>query len=320
MAKTPDILVAVDLTHCPDALEPLRRAGRVEYIAHPEQDQIEAIIAGFDAYMGHTNVRVTEALLAAAARLRVVCTCSTGTDHIDMDALKRRDLPLISLTTEHELLDTFTSTAEMAWLLLQSCRRRLPHLLQRAGRGEIGPDPAQPPAPQLSGKTLGIVGYGRLGKMVTEYGLAFRMRVLICDPYKTVDRAGVEQVDFETLLRTCDVISLHVHLSDQTRHMIDRDALARMKRGVVIVNVARGDLICEEALLEALSNGHVAAAGLDVVHDEWDANLAARPLLTYARTHDNLILTPHVAGGSLESIVDARRFIARKLAEFLGNP
>jgi D-3-phosphoglycerate dehydrogenase len=315
----PRILVAVDLSKCLDALEPLRKVGQVQHLSDFDQQLVESLIHDVHAYLGHTDVLVNEEFLSKAKQLQVVCTCSTGRDHIDLDALKARDIPLISLTTAYELLDTFTSTAEMAWLLLLASRRRLPRLMAWAKDGNIGLEPGQPLPNQLSRQTLGIVGYGRLGKMVAEYGKAFRMRVITCDPYKEVDSPGIEQVDFETLLRDADVISLHVHLNDETRYMIDRDVLARTKPGVTLINVSRGGLVCEEALLEAVQSGHVFAAGLDVVDNEWDANLYRRPLLEYARTHDNLILTPHVGGGSIESMVDARRFIARKLAEFLSN-
>ena len=311
------ILVAVDLATCMDVLDLLRQVGDVHYVADFDQQLVESLIPDVDVYFGHTDVCVSQQLLDKAKRLRVVCTCSTGTDHIDLEALQSRKIHLISLTKEYELLDTFTSTAELAWLLLLACRRKLPQLFDRAKEGQIGLEDDQPLPHQLSRQVLGIVGYGRLGKMVAEYGRSFRMRVLVCDPYQQIDAPGIEHVDLDALVRTSDVISLHVHLNDETHHMINRQVLSHTKPGVTIINVSRGDLVCEDALLEFLESGHVVAAGLDVVHNEWDSNLRRRPLLEYARTHDNLILTPHVGGGSFESIVGARRFIARKLSAFL---
>jgi len=319
MNDRPNILVAVDLSLCIDALDPLRKVGNVHYIQAPDATNVGAAISSCDAYMGHTDVQVTELLLASAPRVRVVCTCSTGTDHIDLDALQRRAIDLVSLTTEYALLERFTATAEMAWTLLQACRRNLPRLQRHAVEGHIGlPSDLTLPV-QLSQSTLGVVGYGRLGRMVTEYGKAFRMRVLVCDPHKPVQTPGVEHVDFDTLLAESDFVSLHVHLRPDTHQMINRKTIEKMKSGVTIINVSRGDLVCEEALLEALIGGKVAAAGLDVVHDEWDSNLADRPLLVYARTHDNLILTPHAGGASLAGVTEARRFIAGKLAAYLSQ-
>ena len=99
---------------------------------------------------------------------------------------------------------------------------------------------------------------------------------VVWDPHKKVQTPGIEQVDFDTLITTSDVVTLHVHLRPDTHHMINRDVLARMKRGVTIINVSRGDLVCEPDLLEALRSGHVSAAGLDVVHDEWDPNPSSK--------------------------------------------
>jgi len=312
------ILVAVDLTLCMEALTPLQRVGDVDYLFPYDRARVLARIPEADAYMGHVNVRVDGELLDRGRKLRVLCTCSTGTDHIDKAALARRGVHLISLTTEYDLLDRFTSTAEMAWALLLTCRRKLPHETARALRGEVGPERDVVPPPQLSGKTLGLLGCGRLGRMMVEYGKAFRMRVLACD-LEPIDIEGVRQVDFDALIAESDVLSLHIHLCDETRHIISRDVLGRMKPGAILVNTARGGLIDEGALIEALGAGPLAAAGLDVFQDEWDPDLANHPLFRYARTHDNLVITPHMGGASLESITEARIFIAQKLAEFLAT-
>lgn len=318
VGRRPRILVAVDMTFCDDAMARLRQAADVDYQPRVDQTTLEKIFQHYDGYLGHTNLRVTAGMLQTAARLKVICTVSTGTDHLDVEAIHARDIALLSLTTEYALLDRFTATAELAWGLLLACRRKIPTLFDRAKEGRIGLSPDMPYPRQLSGKTLGVIGLGRLGRMVAEYGKAFRMRVIACDVRK-IDMPGVQQVDWETVLATADVITLHVHLRNDTRHMINKDSLAKMKPGVVIINTARGDLICEPDLLAALESGHVAAAGLDVVHDEWDPGLARHPIIEYARRHDNLILTPHVGGGSHESIVEARIFIAEKLADHLST-
>jgi D-3-phosphoglycerate dehydrogenase len=259
---------------------------------------------------------VDQELIGNARRLRFVATPSTGTDHIDKPALAGRGIELLDIATEYDLLETFTATAEGTWALLLAALRRLPAEFERAKRGCVSFSADRPIPWQLSGKTLGVVGVGRLGRMVARYGKAFRMRVIGFDA-RSIDEPDVTQVDLDTLIRESDVISLHLHLTDQTHHIIDRVRIAQMKRGVVIVNTARGDLIDEAALLDALASGHVFAAGLDVIHNEWDPDLVKRPILEYARTHENLILTPHVASACLESITDARIFIAKKLAQRL---
>ena len=145
------------------------------------------------------------------------------------------------------------------------------------------------------------------------------MRVLGCDP---VDFAipGVERVDFDTLLRESDVICLHIHLRENTRNLFDREAFARMKDGVVIINTSRGGLIDEQALLEALESGKVAAAGVDVLcKTDWMDDVTRHPLVKYAQKHDNLVIVPHIGGCTVESIAGARIFMAQKLADYIRN-
>lgn len=315
--KPPHIMVAANMQLCVATLDTLRQVGTVDYVAPAERETVLARLAQVNAYLGSPDIKIDAEFLARAAQLEVVCTCSTGTDHIDIPALEARGITLFSIKHEIELLESFTSVAEMTWGLLIACLRRIPYQFERAKRGETRwwlDD--RPPPRQLSGKTLGVFGVGRLGRMVVEYGKAFGMRVLGCD-LKALSIPGVEQVDLETLVRESDIFTIHVHLTDITRGIIDRDVIARMRPGVVLLNTARGDIIDEQAMIEALESGHIAAAGLDVFHNEWDPDLASHPLFEYARTHDNLVITPHTAGASVESITGARIFMADKLAAYL---
>ena len=141
------------------------------------------------------------------------------------------------------------------------------------------------------------------------------MRVLGCD-LKPFDIDGVEPVDFGTLLRESDAISIHIHMTPENYHLINADAFARMKEGAVLVNTSRGDVIDEDALLAALESGKPAAFGADVLHDEWRPDMAEQPVVQYARDHDNVVLTPHIGGATLKSIKDARIFSAKKLVRF----
>jgi len=312
----PHMLVTSDCRVCPEALAPLRQIGDVDYQFGLTRDDMRDIVGRYDAIMCDGMVVLDRDLLASAARLRVVATPSTGTDHIDKPYLSERGISFIALTTEYDVIEQFTATAEGSWALLLAAIRRLPQDFQRAKRGIRGLEDPYERRPQLSGKTLGVVGYGRLGRMVGEYGKAFRMRVLAFDR-RNIDVPDVAQVDLDTLLAESDVISLHLHLTDETRFIIDRQRFEQMKPGVVLVNTARGDLLDEDALVDALESRHVSAAGLDVVHDEWDPQLAEHRLHAYARSHNNLILTPHTASSCAEACGIARAFIAEKLADQL---
>jgi len=132
---------------------------------------------------------------------------------------------------------------------------------------------------------------------------------------RPIDAPGVEMVDFDTLLGTADVISIHVHLTDANRSLIDAAAFAKMKEGVVIVNTSRGAIIDEAAFERSLRSGKVGAAGLDVIDGEWRDDLADHPLIRYAREHDNLVISPHVGGVTYESQAMTMQFVADKVAE-----
>ncbi|MBI4028124.1 MAG: hypothetical protein HY360_24280, partial [Verrucomicrobia bacterium] len=233
--KRPKVLCMIDLSLAPRALDPLRQVAEVEHLL-ADPPMLLQRIGEYDAFFGNADLKLDRSVIERARRLKVVATPSTGTDHLDVKALEERGITLLALTREYALLDTFTATAECAWGLLLACLRRIPAGFEAVRRGDWARERFT--GRQLSGKTLGVLGVGRLGKMTVEYGKAFRMRVLGCDP-KSFHIPGVEQVDFNGLLAQSDVISIHVHLRDDTRGMISREAFARMKGGVVIVNTSR---------------------------------------------------------------------------------
>jgi D-3-phosphoglycerate dehydrogenase len=221
---------------------------------------------------------------------------------------------VLSLKDDRELLDRITSTAELAWGLILACARRFPEAIDASRRGVWARDAVR--GHQLAYKTLGVLGCGRLGTMVAAYAKAFRMHVLGCD-VRPVDLPGVENVSFDRLFAESDIVSVHIHLTEENHRLINRDVLARMKPGSILINTSRGAIIDEAALLDALEHGPLAAAGLDVVEGEWRDDLDQHPLIAYAQRHGNLVVTPHVGGVTVEAQETAYSAAARKLAGFL---
>ncbi len=310
----PKVLCMADLELLSDALVPVEKLADVDYMA-PDREALLGRIGEYDAYYCACDVRLDREIVERASRLKVVITPSTGTDHIDREALQERGIAFLALTYEYDMLDTFTATAEHSWGLLLACMRRIPAALDAVRQGRWARWRGFL-SHQLSCKTLGVLGVGRLGKMVVEYGKAFRMRVLGCDP-KDFDIPRVHRVDYDTLLAESDVISLHVHLTNETRRLLSREAFAKMKDGVIIINTSRGGLIDEEAMLEGLESGKVDAAGLDLIDGEWMEDIRQHLLVRYAQTHDNLIITPHIASSTVESIAGGRIHAGHMLAEYL---
>ena len=314
MAK-PRVLCMVDLSGAPQGLALLREVADVD-CRKSDGQLLKDIIGQYDAFWGHVDLKIDTETLKRAKHLKVINTASTGTDHIDKTEIERRGIRLLSITRDYKLLDTFTATAECAWMLLLACHRQLRTATRDVLQGVWTAQSYQ--GRQLFEQTLGVLGVGRLGKMTCGFGKGFRMRVLGCD-LKGVDLPGVEEVDFETLLRKSDSISIHLHMLPQNYHLFNNETLATMKDGAVLINTSRGDIIDENALLRALESGKLAAYGADVLHNEWRKDMRESPLVKYAQTHDNVIITPHIGGCTKKSLWEARFFSARKLAHYLAT-
>ncbi|CAB1057780.1 D-3-phosphoglycerate dehydrogenase (EC [Olavius sp. associated proteobacterium Delta 1] len=237
--------------------------------------------------------------------LKVIGTPTTGLVHIDVDHAKKKDIRICSLNNKPKFLATITPTAELAWGLIIVTTRKILHAFDSVCGGKWDGKYFGKQTPRmLSSMSLGIIGLGRLGSWVARYAKAFRMKVFYYDPY-------VEDIQYrrckslQELAKVSDVLSVHVHLNDETRHMVDRKFIHTMPKGSFIINTARGGIVDEGALLEALKNGHLAGAGLDMLEGEhlpgFREGLNDHPLINHARTHDNLILTPKIGGCTVDA-------------------
>ena len=296
------------------AYEPLKEIADIVTVEATREAVLEKI-GDCDACMAALTVRMDREILDRAKRLRVIATPATGTDHIDLAAAEEKGVTIISLKHDTEFLSNVTATAELAWALMLATIRYVPYMFgqSKAGHWRGG---GRYKGHQISGMTLGILGYGRLGRIVGQYGKAFRMRVLACDIRSVTPDDGVTMVDLDTLLRESDVLTIHIHVQGN-EGLIGKSAFAKTKRGAYLVNTSRGAIIDEGAFLEALESGKLAGAGVDVIQGEWDADLARHPLIQYACTHDNLVITPHVGGVTYESQEMTLKHTVMKLRRFL---
>ena len=311
----PIIICAVDLSNAPGAKKILEQNFQVRYVPAT----IEALCAALpdaDAYYASLHVRLTTELLDEAHKLTAIATPTTGIDHIDLDTAAQKGVAILGLKDDRKLLDEITATAELAWALVLAASRYLPAASGAANQGHWARDEYR--GHQIAYKTLGILGCGRLGNIVAQYGNAFRMHVIGHD-IKQVEIEGVEMVSYDELLRQSDILSVHIHLNEQNRRFVDKRSIKKMKGGAVLINTSRGAIIDETALLEALEKGHLSAAGVDVIDGEWQDNLHEHPMITYARTHDNLIITPHIGGVTYESQEMAFSAAAQKLRDYFAK-
>jgi len=312
MAKS-IVVCGPNLDHLPQTKQLLEENFEVIYI-NCDAEKLAKFVPKADAYYAALHIRITEELMKKSPNLKAITTPSTGLDHIDTKAADQLGIAVLSLKDDRDLLDRIPATAELTWALILACSRRFCVAVQAARKGDWARDAFR--GHQIAYKTLGILGCGRLGTMVARYAQAFDMKVIGCDKLK-IDIPYVEQVSFDELLGRCDILTIHIHLTEENKNLINRQAFAKIKRGAILINTSRGAIIDESAMLEALEDGRVSAAGLDVIVGEWRDDLADHPLITYSRTHENLIITPHVGGVTYESQEMAFCQAAQKLVEYL---
>ncbi|MGI6387361.1 MAG: NAD(P)-dependent oxidoreductase [Desulfomonilia bacterium] len=283
-------------------------------VAAPERDvvtdELRDSTAVLDASM---KIRITDNMVANSPMLKIISCATTGSDHIERGELNKRNIPVRTLREDSELLRNLTPAAELTWALVMSLARKIPAALDHVRTGYWNRELF--PGIMLNGKQMGIIGCGRIGGWVGRYAQAFRMHVVGFDPYVDPFPTHIHRVSLEELVEKSDFISIHVHLSAQTRLLMSFEMFERVKPGAFFINTSRGDVADEAALLKALSSGRLAGAGLDVLSQEPD--IEGSQLLQYARKHNNLIITPHCGGFSPDAVALVCARAAKKIVDFL---
>jgi D-3-phosphoglycerate dehydrogenase / 2-oxoglutarate reductase len=257
-------------------------------------------------------------ILAGARRLKVIATPSTGSTHIDTAYCARRGIRLITLRGS-PVIGEVKASSEFTFALLLAVLRKLPFAFEAARKGGWRDIEARFRGVELSGKTLGVIGYGRIGCNLARYARSMGMRVIAFDPNVRIAESQVEQAaQPEQVLRVADAIAVCVHLDASTRGLVSERWFAQMKDGACFINTSRGEVVDEAALLRALESGKLRAAGVDVVSNEQAGNFADHPVIRYARGHDNLIVTPHIAGLTVESEMKTARYAFDAIRRELG--
>jgi D-3-phosphoglycerate dehydrogenase len=296
--------------------EPIAPEGVALLRAHHEVDErpglaaaeLCAIVGEYDALVVRSQVQVDAGLIAAGARLQVIGRAGVGVDNVDLEAATRAGITVVNAPTGNTI-----AAAEHTLALLYGVARKIAAADASVRRGEW--TRAQFTGLELRGRTLGIVGLGKIGQAIAARARAMEMTVLASDPYVTAEQAahhGVELVAFDDLLARADVVSVHVPLSRATRGLIGAAQLARMRPGAILLNVARGGVVDEAAVAAALSAGTLAGAGIDVFEQEPPAG---SPLLEAPNT----LLTPHLGAFTAEAQVAVAEEVADQVVDVLAG-
>jgi D-3-phosphoglycerate dehydrogenase len=291
----------------PKAAEIFRARGvEVDEITGKTPEELKAIIGQYDGLAIRSSTKATKEILDAATNLKVIGRAGIGVDNVDIPAASAAGIVVMNTPFGNSI-----TTAEHAIALMFALARQLPEAdaSTQAGKWEKN----RFMGVELTGKTLGLIGAGNIGSIVADRALGLRMKVVAFDPFLTPERAiemGVEKVNLDDLLLRADFITLHTPLTDQTRNILSAENLAKTKRGVRIINCARGGLIDEAALKEGLESGHIAGAALDV--------FAVEP----AKEHPlfgtpNFVSTPHLGASTTEAQVNVAIQVAEQMADFL---
>ena len=284
------------------------RANGVEVDEKPglSKEELIAIIGDYDGLAVRSATKVTKEVLAAATNLKVVGRAGIGVDNVDIPTATAKGVVVMNTPFGNSI-----TTAEHAIALMFALARELPEAdaSTQAGKWEKN----RFMGVELTNKTLGLIGAGNIGSIVADRALGLKMKVIAYDPFLSPERAidiGIEKVELDELLARADFITLHTPLTDQTRNILSRENLAKTKRGVRIVNCARGGLIDEAALKDMLENGHVGGAALDVFAQEpaKESPLFGTP---------GLIATPHLGASTTEAQVNVAIQVAEQMSDFL---
>ncbi|WP_447727849.1 phosphoglycerate dehydrogenase [Sphingomonas koreensis] len=293
----------------PKAAQIFRERGvEVDEITGKTPEELKAIIGNYDGLAIRSATKVTKEILDAAPNLKVVGRAGIGVDNVDIPNASAKGVVVMNTPFGNSI-----TTAEHAIALMFALARQLPEADLSTQQGKWEKNRFM--GVELTGKTLGLIGAGNIGSIVADRAHGLRMKVVAYDPFLSPERAvemGVEKVELDQLLARADFITLHTPLTDQTRNILSAENLAKTKKGVRIINCARGGLVDEAALKELLDSGHVGGAALDVFVTE---PAQEHPLFNTP----NFVATPHLGASTSEAQVNVAIQVAEQMADFLVN-
>lgn len=310
-----NILCMTPVKHLDGVYEHLCSMGKVVYEPSIDKKELRSLLTQepIDCIFTNPNKQgfILDEEALGGSKVRVLNTCSTGTNHIDLNYCKENGVDVWSLTNDYDLINDLPSTSELAVGLLLSLTRTIPKAMKSVQHFEW--DYTKFVGRQIAGLKVGCLGWGRLGKIFCKQMTGFGADLYVCDPYQKVE--GYRQVSLEAMIGEVDALALHVHVTDETRKMFDRELISKMKRGSYLVNTSRGELVDECAILDAIKSEQLAGYGTDVLASEF-GNLSDSPLVE-AMGDYNIVVTPHIGGMTIEGQTKAYFYAINKFKRLL---
>jgi D-3-phosphoglycerate dehydrogenase len=321
------IVCITPIKHLDGVYERLEQYGEVIYVPEISKLELTTLLSETpDIEYLFTNPNKQDFMLDEEvlenSNIKVINTCSTGLNHIDLQyVLGEKNIEVWSLKEDFELINDLPSTAELSFGLMMSLLRKIPQGFDSVKKGEWDYEPFI--GRQVKGLTIGIVGFGRLGKITAELFKGWGVNILVNDPY--VGTFEYEQVEIKELQEKSDVVFLHLHANEETRNMVDREFLSNMKKGAILINTSRGELVDEKEIIKSLhSRDELGGYGTDVIRDEF-GNVKNSKLIEFANSrypeimgNDRIVITPHVGGMTWEGQTKAYKWAVDKFGEING--
>ena len=275
------------------------------------QCQFDKIAPNYGALLIRFNTIINESIMTNNSSIKYIISPTTGLDHIDLEAAYKNNIKVYHLRGQKRFLKEICGTAELTIGLMLSLIRKIPQSFEAVKSFKWEPGPFR--GNEVFKKKIGVVGCGRLGAKVSRSAVALGMDVFAYDPNISRFPAGVKQIhSLKDLIKKVDILTLHVPLSKETKHLISKKEVDQMKHGIFIINTSRGSVISTQALLHGLQTGRVGGAALDVMENEHSTDKLGHPLIDYANKYSNLLITPHIGGATYESVEKTDMFILSK--------
>ena len=313
------IAVITPVSHLKGIINLIQSKGEVFLHEEASKNQVRDLVLthNIDTLICNPNqqtYKIDKELLENTS-IKTINSCSTGLNHIDLDYCKENNIEIQCHKNDYDLINELPSTSELAFSLMLSLLRQIPQGQKHVS--EYSWDYTQFMGRQIKDLKVGIIGYGRLGKMMFNFCKAFGADVMIYDPYvkdQLSDRFLLNSWcnSLEQLFKFSDVVSLHVHVTDETKYMINKDLFGSIKKDCYIINTSRGEIVNENDIVEGLKSGIITGYGTDVIENEFD-DLTKSPIINAMNSGENIIVTPHVGGMTIEGQTKAYKYSINKL-------
>tara|TARA_B100000795_G_scaffold150551_1_gene112726 strand:+ start:2293 stop:4017 length:1725 start_codon:yes stop_codon:yes gene_type:complete len=312
------LLITTNLNFDDSSLKKLKKNFSCIYAPGINKEKTIELIKGVDAWLCSPSPKyqINKDIFKYADKLKIIVTPSTGSNHIDKNFCYVKNIKVIALKDSNFVKKIYASS-EYTFGLMMATIRNIPQANKSAISGKWREVEDSFRSIELNGKSLGIIGFGRIGSNVAKYASSMGIKIGAYDPYKKINKSNIKQHrNIKTLLVSSDIVLLAVHLDQSTKNMFSRDWFKLMKKGSYFINISRGDIVDEEALISALKSKKITAAGLDVIKNEQSSDIGKSKLIQYAMNNTNLIITPHIAGLTIDSETKAASYSLDQLNKF----